>query len=132
VVEDQLMKKSLKITLIEYLTTKRIKMAKTSPTQRTLARLKSEDYDLVAITERWNPFAKIRQDLYGIIDILAIKDKDTIALQVTSYSNIGARVKKITESPALPFLRAAGWTILVEGWKKEKNGRYTSRIVDLS
>ena len=33
-------------------------MAKTSPTQRTLARLKKEDYDLVAITERWNPFAK--------------------------------------------------------------------------
>jgi hypothetical protein len=126
------MKKSLKITLIEYLTTKRIIMAKTSPTQRTLARLKSENYDLVAITERWNPFAKIRQDLYGVIDILAIKDKDTVAIQVTSYSNVGARVKKITESLALPFLRAAGWTILVEGWKKEKNGRYTSRIVDLS
>ena len=43
-----------------------------------------------------------------------------------------ARVNKITESPALPFLRAAGWTILCEGWKKEKNGRYTSKIVDLS
>jgi hypothetical protein len=107
-------------------------MAKTSPTQRTLARLKSENYDLVAITERWNPFAKIRQDLYGVIDILAIKDGDTVAIQVTSYSNVGARVKKITESLALPFLRAAGWTILVEGWKKEKNGRYTSKIVDLS
>jgi len=107
-------------------------MAKTSPTQKTLARLRKENYDLVAITERWNPFARIRQDLFGIIDILAIHKSDTIAIQVTSYSNIGARVKKITESPALPFLRDAGWTILVEGWKKEKNGRYTSKIVDLS
>ena len=106
-------------------------MAKTSPTQRTLARLKSEDYELVAITERWNPFARIRQDLFGIIDILAIKDGDTIALQVTSYSNIGARVKKITESPALASLRKAGWTILVEGWHKKEN-KWVSRIVDLS
>jgi hypothetical protein len=106
-------------------------MAKTSPTQRTLARLKSEDYELVAITERWNPFARIRQDLFGIIDILAIKDGDTIALQVTSYSNIGARVKKITESPALAPLRKAGWTILVEGWHKKEN-KWVSRIVDLS
>ena len=108
-------------------------MAKTSPTQRTLARLKKEDYDLVAITERWNPFARIRQDLFGIIDILAIKDGDTVATPgYTSYSNISARVNKITESSALPFLRSAGWTILCEGWKKEKNGRYTSKIVDLS
>ena len=106
-------------------------MAKTSPTQRTLARLKSEDYELVAITERWNPFARIRQDLFGIIDILAIKDGDTIALQVTSYSNIGARVKKITESSALAPLRKAGWTILVEGWHKKEN-KWVSRIVDLS
>jgi len=107
-------------------------MAKTSPTQRTLARLKKENYDLIAITERWNPWAKVRQDLYGVIDILAIKDGSTVALQVTSYSNISSRVRKITESPALPFLRAANWSILVEGWKKEKNGRYTSKIVDLS
>jgi hypothetical protein len=106
-------------------------MAKTSPTQRTLARLKSEDYELVAITERWNSFARIRQDLFGIIDILAIKDGDTIALQVTSYSNIGARVKKITESAALAPLRKAGWTIVVEGWHKKEN-KWVSRIVDLS
>ena len=106
-------------------------MAKTSPTQRTLARLKKEDYDLVAITERWNPFAKIRQELFGCIDILAIKDGDTVAIQVTSYSNVSARVKKITESVALSPLRKANWTILVEGWHK-KNNRWVSRIVDLS
>ena len=107
-------------------------MAKTSPTQKTLARLRKENYDLVAITEHWNSFARIRQDLFGIIDILAIHKGDTIAIQVTSYSNISARVKKITESPSIGFIRDAGLTILVEGWKKEKNGRYTSKIVDLS
>tara|TARA_R110002167_G_scaffold53377_4_gene153159 strand:+ start:708 stop:1031 length:324 start_codon:yes stop_codon:yes gene_type:complete len=107
-------------------------MPKASPTVRTLARLRKENFDLVEIVEHYNFFSKKRHDCFSILDIIAIKDKDTYGIQVTSYSNISARVKKITESPALPFLRDAGWTILVEGWKKEKNGRYTSKIVDLS
>jgi hypothetical protein len=94
--------------------------------------LRKENYDLHSVTEHYNFFSKTRHDLFGIIDILAINKGDTIAIQVTSYSNISARVKKISESPSIGFLRDAGWTILVEGWKKEKNGRYTSKIVDLS
>ena len=107
-------------------------MAKISPTQRTLARLRKENCDLVEVTEKWCSWSRRRKDLFGIIDILALHKGDTIAIQVTSYSNIGARVKKISESPSIGFIRDAGWTILVEGWKKEKNGRYTSKIVDLS
>jgi len=106
--------------LIGFLTTKRKSMAKTSPTQRTIARLKKENYDLVAITERWNPYTTIRQELVGIIDILAIKDGDCVALQVTSYSNISSRVRKITENPALPFIRAAGWTIISRRMEERK------------
>jgi len=104
-----------------------------SPTQRTLKRLKeSGEYPLVQVVEKWNPWAKIRQDLFGIIDILAIDIKgNTIGLQVTSYSNISSRVRKITESPATPFLRDADWLILVEGWHKKDN-HWVSRIVDLS
>ena len=107
-------------------------MAKISPTQRTLARLRKENCDLVEVTEKWCSWSRRRKDLFVIIDILALHKGDTIAIQVTSYSNIGARVKKISESPSIGFIRDAGWTILVEGWKKEKNGRYTSKIVDLS
>jgi len=102
-----------------------------SPTQRTLARLKKENYNLCEVTEKWCSWSKRRKDLFGFIDILAIKDGDTVAIQVTSYSNVSARVKKITESVALGPLRKANWTILVEGWHK-KNGRWVSRIVDLS
>ena len=106
-------------------------MAKTSPTQRTLARLRKENFDLVEIVEYYNFFSKKRHDCFSILDIIAIKDKDTYGIQVTSYSNVSARIKKITESDALPFLRKANWTILVEGWHK-KNNRWDSRIVDLS
>jgi hypothetical protein len=41
-------------------------------------------------------------------------------LQVTSYSNVNARIKKIEESEYTPHLRDADWVLLVEGWKKEK------------
>ena len=108
-------------------------MAKTSPTQRTLKRMKeSGDYKLVQIVEKWNPFARIRQDLWNF-DILGISiTGETHAIQVTSYSNMNARIRKIEDAEATPHLRDADWVLLVEGWKKEKNGRYKSYISDLS
>jgi len=108
-------------------------MAKTSPTQRTLKRMRdSGDYVLVQIVEKWNAFARIRQDLWNF-DILGIsKTGETHAIQVTSYSNMNARIKKITDADATPHLRDADWVLLVEGWRKEKNGRYKSYISDLS
>jgi len=133
VVADQQTIKSLLIITIGFLTTKiRTKMA-ISPTQRTLKRLREkEEYPLVTIVERWNAFAKIRQDLFGIIDILAIDTKgNTVGLQVTSYSNISARVKKMENSDAISHLRDANWVLLVEGWHKKDN-KWVSRIVDIS
>jgi hypothetical protein len=43
-----------------------------TPTQRSMAYLKKEGYR-VAVVERWNPHARIRQDLFGVIDLLAIR-----------------------------------------------------------
>lgn len=94
-----------------------------SPTQRSLARLRKEGYR-AAVTEHWNPFAKIRQDLFGIIDIVAIKAGSTLGVQTTSYNNMGARIKKILESEAYPDLIAAGWKVICHGWKKNKIGRW--------
>ena len=44
-----------------------------SPTQRSLKLMRERGY-LCEITERWNPFAKIRQDLFHFVDVLCIKD----------------------------------------------------------
>lgn len=105
----------------------------TSPTQLTLKRLKETGkYPLVQIVERWNPFARVRQDLFGIIDLLAIDENGYVtAIQVTSKSNMRARIRKIEESEALPHLRRAYWTILVEGWYREGR-RWKSKITDIS
>jgi|TARA_R110000803_G_scaffold87355_4_gene154013 hypothetical protein len=103
-----------------------------SPTQRTLKRLKeSEDYLLVQVVEKWNAFARIRQDLW-CFDILAIKkDGNTVAIQVTTKDNMNARIRKIADAESTPHLRTANWTLLVEGWKKVDN-KWKSFITDVS
>lgn|SRR6516164_11646408 len=101
-----------------------------SPTQRTLAHLRAAGYPLVQVVERWNPYARVRQDLFGIIDVVAV-GADIVGVQATSASNVSARVAKITESEALPILRNAGIRALVHGWRKVR-GRWQLREVDLS
>ena len=103
-------------------------MSGKSPTQRSLEKLRAEGY-LCQIVERWNPHARIRQDLFGIGDILAIREGETLLVQTTSRGNVAARVTKIRESEHLDKILAAGWKITVHGWGKLKAG-WTCKIVD--
>jgi len=102
-----------------------------SPTQRSKAHLEKQGYR-VAIVEHWNAFARIRQDLFGVVDLLCLRGSETLAVQTTSASNMSARVKKIAESDAIADIRAAGWGVVVHGWKRGTNGMYTLREVDVS
>ena len=101
-----------------------------TPTQRSIAYLKGEGY-AVAIVEHWNHFARIRQDLFGFIDLLAIRKGETLAVQVTA-SGVSARLKKIMDHPNPPFVRDCGWRIEIHGWRKSATGRYVQRIIDVS
>jgi hypothetical protein len=94
-----------------------------SPTQRSLKVLRDEGY-FAAITEHWNAWAKIRQDLFGFIDILAIKENEVLGVQTTSYDNINARIKKIKASEAYPIAKSANMKIVVHGWRKNAKGRW--------
>ena len=101
-----------------------------SPTERSLKKMRDDGY-LVAVVERWNPHARIRQDLFGIIDLLGIKDGETLAVQTTTLSNMKARILKISESEATPIIRLANWKIEVHGWRKLKSG-WECKVEDLS
>lgn len=82
--------------------------------------------------EKWNSWGRVRVDLFGCIDVLAIsEDGNTVAIQTTSLSNVSARIKKIKDSNAIGHIRKAGWTVLVHGWYK-KNNRWQVREVDVS
>jgi len=97
-----------------------------SPTARTQCRLKVTGH-LVANVERWNPFVKRRQDLFGIFDTLALpiaKEIDLVflhkilAIQSTSGDHHAERVKKIQQRLIeVPVLRNY-FTIQVWSWRK--------------
>lgn len=103
-----------------------------SPTALTLRQLRSMDYPLVEVVERWIPGANVRRDLFGFIDILAISaDGEVLAVQATTKSNMVSRIRKIADSDAVGIVRAANWTIEVWGWYK-KDGRWVADIKDVS
>lgn len=104
--------------------------ASLSPTQRSLAYLREQGY-LVAIVEHWNPHARIRQDLWGWCDLLAIRKNEVLAVQVTA-SGVAARIKKIQESDTIGRVREAGIRVEIHGWRKNSKGRYVMRIEDIS
>lgn len=106
-------------------------MAKTSPTQRSLKHLRDLGY-LAGVVEKWNPHSKTRHDLYGLIDILAIRRGEVLGVQATSGSNVSARVTKITEHENLGRIREAEMLLVVHGWRKNAAGKWVLREVDLS
>lgn len=96
-----------------------------SPTARSLVELRRLGY-LAAILERWNPFAKIRQDLFGFADLLAVKEGESIpAIQTATGANASARIHKIAASePARTWLRCGHgleiWAWSVKGARGER------------
>lgn len=101
-----------------------------SPTQRTLAALKAGGYT-AQVVERWNPHARVRQDLFGFIDVLAIREGEVLGVQACAGSSASARVKKIEEHEHLPAVRKAGIRIEVHAWRKLKSG-WACRVIDMS
>ena len=89
-----------------------------TPTQRSLKLLRDEKW-VVAIVEKWNQWAKIRIDLFGFGDLLAIRDGTALIVQTTSGSNVSARIEKIkANQDARRWLLAPNHFIEVHGWRK--------------
>jgi hypothetical protein len=91
----------------------------TNTAGQTMAWLREMGY-LTAKVERWNPFAKIRVDLFGFADIVAIREdqKGVLAVQTTSYSLFkDHKVKMRGVKPLKVWLKAKNpvWLVL---WKK--------------
>jgi carbonic anhydrase len=108
-------------------------MSKATPTSRSMQWLREHGYhaEVVEQTKRVGTPGKMKVwkvDLWNFIDLLAIRRGEVLGVQVTSWTNVAARVRKITESPLLPLVREAGVRIVVHGWHAD--GRL--REVDLS
>ena len=93
---------------------------KASPTVRSLKLLRDRGY-LVAIVEKFVRFPPPghRVDLWGFVDLLAIKAGEITAVQTTSGANVSARLKKIAASPHIATVLSAGVRVVVHGWSKK-------------
>ena len=81
--------------------------------------------------EKWNPHAKIRQDLFGWIDILALDPKtgQIHGVQTTSGAHVAARVEKVRAWPHLQAWLKAGHRAVVHGWDKRNDRQRGKRKI---
>jgi len=92
-----------------------------SPTQRTLRALRQEGY-ICGIVERFNAYAGpygIRQDLFGFLDIVAIKPIGICGIQ-SCGSDFASHDRKIKGNEAAPEWLKAGGSIELWAWRKVK------------
>jgi hypothetical protein len=94
-----------------------------SPTQRSLKKLRDTGFT-AQVVERWNQFARIRQDFCGCIDVIGFRpDFGILGVQATSGSNHLARVKKSSLEPRLSVWLASGGLYEVWSYRKLKSQR---------
>ena len=103
-----------------------------SPKTLSMHALKARGF-IVADVEKIVPYHFIKQDLFGMFDLLAIHPEtgEVLAAQPTDLTSVSKRVDKITNNENLPAIRKAGWTIEVHGWKW-RGEEWMCRTVDLS
>lgn len=90
----------------------------TSPTSRSLALYRKRGW-LVAVVERFNPYAKVRQDLFGFIDLIAIKGDLTLGIQTTTGDHVAERIEKVKGlQAAAVWLESPLRKIVFNGWRK--------------
>ena len=90
-----------------------------SPTARSLDRLRKMGYR-AQVVEHWNPFAKRRVDLFGFIDVLAIREGEILGVQATTMDNRSKRVEKIRTHESVPAWLSAGGLLEVWAWRRLK------------
>ncbi len=107
-----------------------------SPTRRTLEALRSEGW-VAAVVEHWNPFAGIRQDLFGFADVIAYDRERVLLVQCTDATSVSKRVAKLEESPlAISWAEGPMRRLEVWGWSKRglrgEKKKWAARRVRLS
>lgn len=99
------------------------------PGARTMEHMRKEGFT-VAMVERWNPHAMIRQDLYGFGDILAMRaGAGIIAVQACVMGSRTARIAKILAEFRAKIWLQSGGRIMVFAWRKLTRGMVREKWV---
>lgn len=124
-------------------------MSGLTPTQRTLKWLRDDGWN-AEVVERWIPWANPietpegtrragnRKDLFGMIDIVAIKVGYAIlGVQCFGAHGMPEHLKKVEENPQLSNWLDAGGDLWLVSWRKVKVKRgkkattWEPRVVDM-
>jgi hypothetical protein len=114
-------------------------MAKSSlsPTQRTIRALKDQGR-VHAVVERFLAHAGphgLRQDAFGLFDVIAIDTTSIVGIQCTSGACVPDHRRAILENEYAPLWIGAGGAIELWGWRKltvkrgGKQKRWAARVI---
>lgn len=98
-----------------------------SPTQRSSALLRERGYT-VDIVEHFNAYARVRHDMFGWADLVALHPscRGVLAVQTTTGANLTARIAKASAMASFRLWIALGNSVEFHGWRKVlKGGRGT-------
>ena len=93
-----------------------------SPTQRTIRALRNLGRRC-AIVEKWNSHAKIRQDLFGVIDVLALDPEKGVVGVQSCGNSFSQHYDKLTNEKAdecVEWLETPGTSLELWAWRKVK------------
>jgi len=89
-----------------------------TPTARTLDALRCGGWT-AQVVERWQPQARRRIDLFGIIDIVGIHETEgTLGVQACAAASHAARRTKAIAEPRLELWLRAGNRFQIVSWRK--------------
>lgn len=88
-----------------------------TPNARSVALLELEGYAVDIVERRITRI--VTRDYLGCVDLIGVREGQTLAVQSTTADHFAHRRKKLEASPMLPKMIAAGWRIEVHGWRKK-------------
>lgn len=94
------------------------KKHRTSPTQRSLKHLRNQGFH-AQVVEKVVPYKFIKIDLFGWIDLVAVKPGEPITgVQTTTGPHVAHRIGKARGNVALEAWLQAGGRLAVHSWRK--------------
>lgn len=95
-----------------------------SPTQRSRLALEDRGYHVEKV-EYFNSFSHRMKDLWGFIDLLAIKKGEVLAVQTTGgIQHKNPHLAKMTGNKLFPLVKSAGIKIELHTWRKLIIGKF--------
>ena len=80
-----------------------------SPTQLSLKHLRSQGW-YAEVVEHFNSFTKKRHDMFGIFDIVALRDAETLGVQTTGTLPSSPSTRSAAASAAVPSTQESACT----------------------